>query len=183
MGSKTKRLWCYPAVQTIIDKGNISQRRARASNGFLSPRDLTCRATSQSFTSRFARNPRLRPSAPKISFIGECTLNDPARIQPSLAPSAGSIRRRHRAYCGAMRLFAQPLLDASAVVSSTSKLCHYGSPQMAKWLPGRPRQSNSCPRPSCWRFATGWTRICILQRRNYCTDRDSGTHAMMSGVS
>jgi hypothetical protein len=83
------------------------------------------------FTSRFARNPRLRLSAPKIPFIGECTLNDTGRIQPSLTPSAGPIRRCHGDYCGATRLFAQPVLDESAVVSSTSKLCHYGSPQMA----------------------------------------------------
>jgi hypothetical protein len=33
-----------------------------------------------------------------------------------------------------MRLFAQPVLDAPGVVSSTSKLCHYGSPQMAPAL-------------------------------------------------
>jgi hypothetical protein len=47
-------------------------------------------------------------------------------MQPSLAPSAGPILRRHQDYCGAMRLFRQPALDAPAVLSSTSKLCHFG---------------------------------------------------------
>ena len=52
-------------------------------------------------TSRFARNPRFATVGPKIPFIGECTLNGPARIQPSLAPSAAPIPPRHQAYRGA----------------------------------------------------------------------------------
>jgi hypothetical protein len=38
-----------------------------------------------------------------------------------------------------MRLFAQPVLDASAAVSSTSKLCHMPH---CKWPRCPPRQSN-----------------------------------------
>ena len=41
-------------------------------------------------TSRFARNPRFATVGPKIPFIGECTLNGPARIQPFLVPFCGA---------------------------------------------------------------------------------------------
>jgi hypothetical protein len=43
-----------------------------------------------------------------------------------------TILRRHQDYCGAMRLFRQPALDAPAVFSSTSKLCHFGSPRVPR---------------------------------------------------
>jgi hypothetical protein len=63
--------------------------------------------------------------APKIPFIGECTLNGPARMQPSLAPFAGPIPppirlvRRHAD-------FAPAAFDPRPAFISTSKLCHNG---------------------------------------------------------
>ena len=40
-------------------------------------------------TSRLARNPRLRSVPRKIASIGECTLNDTARMQPCLTARSG----------------------------------------------------------------------------------------------
>jgi len=64
------------------------------------------------------------------------------------APPSGLLRR-------AMRLFAQPVLDAPGVVSSTSKLCHYGSPQMAP-APAPPVEFLAPTK--LWRFAFAFCR-------------------------
>jgi hypothetical protein len=59
-------------------------------------------------------------------------------MQPSLAPSAGPILRRHQDYCGAMRLFRQPALDGARGLQFHIKTLSF-------WLVARPRRRISGP--------------------------------------